>query len=319
MAASAPRSSGRRVRKERWHERSLRCSQGDGHGRRIVATPLVIANVSRRKFLQGATALGGLVLAVGYADVRARRRPAEVRRRWHAARLGRQPAGIRRHRRGRHRQHRLRSLRDGPGHTHRHADHRCRRARSRLGARAGRAGDGRRRALRQPGHRRLAQHAPFLHADAPLRRGGAPDAGSRGRRALEGAGQRSSGEERRGRAHADRPASRLRRAREGGGEHAASRSGCDQAQGPVAVSLHRHRQAEAPRRPGHRHRQGAVRDGHAPARHALRGRGATAGVRRQGRERRRRRGAQGSRRGPRRANRSPRRERRSSIRSAALP
>ena len=28
-------------------------------------TPLVIVNVSRRKFLQGATALGGLVLAVG--------------------------------------------------------------------------------------------------------------------------------------------------------------------------------------------------------------------------------------------------------------
>src|SRR6267142_3441065 len=29
-------------------------------------TPLVIANVSRRKFIQGASALGGLVLAVGY-------------------------------------------------------------------------------------------------------------------------------------------------------------------------------------------------------------------------------------------------------------
>ena len=35
-------------------------------------TPLVIANVSRRKFLQGASALGGLVLAVGLpASVRA--------------------------------------------------------------------------------------------------------------------------------------------------------------------------------------------------------------------------------------------------------
>src|SRR4029077_3771369 len=31
-------------------------------------SPLVIANVSRRKFLKGATALGGLVLAVGYTD-----------------------------------------------------------------------------------------------------------------------------------------------------------------------------------------------------------------------------------------------------------
>ena len=55
---------------------------------------------------------------------------------------------------------------------------------------------------------------------------------------------------------------------------------------PVAVSLHRHRQAEAPRRPGHRDRQGAVRHGHAPARHALRRGRATAGLRRQGRERR---------------------------------
>src|ERR1700676_5157505 len=29
-------------------------------------TPLVIANISRRKFLQGASALGGLVVAVGF-------------------------------------------------------------------------------------------------------------------------------------------------------------------------------------------------------------------------------------------------------------
>ena len=35
-------------------------------------TPLVIANISRRKFLQGASALGGLVLAVGFpASLRA--------------------------------------------------------------------------------------------------------------------------------------------------------------------------------------------------------------------------------------------------------
>ena len=283
------------------------------------ATPLVIANVSRRKFLQGASALGGLVLAVGCAEIRARRGPAQVRRGRHAARLGRQPAGIRRHRRGRHRQHRLPSLRDGPGRAHRHADDRRRRARSRLDARARRAGDGRRSALRQPGHRRLAQHAPFLHADAPLRRCRAPDAGSRGRRTLEGAGQRSAGEEQRGRAYADRPASRLRSARQGGGEHAASRAGCDQAQGSVAVSLHRHRQAEAPRRPGHRHRQGAVRDGHALARHALRRRGATPGVRRQGRRasttpRRSRFPAWSA-----SCESIPHRERPSSIRSAALP
>ena len=121
-------------------------TQGNGARRRHRReSPLVIANVSRRKFLQGASALGGLVLAVGLPAIRARRGPAQVRRGRHAARLGRQPAGIRRHRRGRHRQHRLPSLRDGPGRAHRHADDRRRRARSRLGARARRAGDGRRR------------------------------------------------------------------------------------------------------------------------------------------------------------------------------
>ncbi len=238
------------------------------------------------------------------AEIRACRGSAQVRRRWHAAWLGRQPAGLRRDRRGRHRQHRLPSLRDGSGNTHRHADHRRRRARSRLGARACGAGHRRRRALRQPGYRRLAQHAPLLHADASLRRCGAPDAGSSGRRTLEGSGQRSSGEEQRGRAYTDRPASRLRRARQGGGNHAAPRAGCDQAQGSLAVSLHRHGQAEASRRPGHRDRQGAVRHGHAPARHALRRGRATAGLRRQGRERRRCRGAQNPGRGADRENRS---------------
>ena len=55
--------------------------------------------------------------------------------------------------------------------------------------------------------------------------------------------------------------------------------------------------AEARRRPRHRDRQGAVRHRHAAARHALRGRRASAGLRRQGRELRRRRGAQGAGRG----------------------
>ncbi len=41
------------------------------HGRDIAAAPLVIANVSRRKFLQGTSALGGLVLAVGLPAVHA--------------------------------------------------------------------------------------------------------------------------------------------------------------------------------------------------------------------------------------------------------
>ena len=34
----------------------------------FVSVPVVVANVSRRRFLQGATALGGLVLAVGFAS-----------------------------------------------------------------------------------------------------------------------------------------------------------------------------------------------------------------------------------------------------------
>ena len=46
--------------------------------------------------------------------------------------------------------------------------------------------------LRQPGHRRLAHHAPLLHADAPLRRRGAADAGGRGGRALGRAGVRGA-------------------------------------------------------------------------------------------------------------------------------
>ena len=131
--------------------------------------------------------------------------------------------------------------------------------------------------------------------------------------------ERSAGEERRGRAHANRPASRLRSARQGRGEHAAACDGHGSAQGSVAVSLHRHRQAEARRRAGHRHRQGAIRHGHAPARHALRRGGATAGVRRQGR-----RASTPPRRSRCRAScascRSmPRRARPSSIRSAASP
>jgi isoquinoline 1-oxidoreductase beta subunit len=52
------------------------------------------------------------------------------------------------------------------GRSHRHADDRRRRAGGGLGARARGAGDRRRKALWQPGHRRLAQHAPLLHADA---------------------------------------------------------------------------------------------------------------------------------------------------------
>ena len=60
--------------------------------------------------------------------------------------------------------------------------------------------------LRQPGHRRLAQHAALLRPDAPLRRGRAHDARSGGGRPLGGARERGRGEEPRGRASPDRPA-----------------------------------------------------------------------------------------------------------------
>ncbi len=96
------------------------------------------------------------------------------------------------------------------------------------------------------------------------------------------------GEEQRSDASPHRPPSGLRSARQGRSEHARSGAGRDPAQGSVAVSLHRIEQAEAPRRPGHRHRQGAVRDGHARPRHALRSCRASAGVRRKGRQLRRR-------------------------------
>ena len=76
--------------------------------------------------------------------------------------------------RRRHRHHRRASLRDGHRRcAHQPADDRRRRAGSRLGARARRAVARRREEVRQPGHRRLAQHAPLHPADAPVRRCGA--------------------------------------------------------------------------------------------------------------------------------------------------
>jgi hypothetical protein len=97
-------------------------------------TPLMIANVSRRKFLQGASVLGGLVLAVGLPRHCAlRARPSTARM---ACRMAdRQPAGVCRHWRGRT-SARLPSFEMGQGCAHRHADDRRRRARSRLGTRA---------------------------------------------------------------------------------------------------------------------------------------------------------------------------------------
>ena len=86
---------------------------------------------------------------------------------------------------------------------------------------------------------------------------------------------------------------------------------------PSQVPLHRQERAEAGRRARHGQRQGAVRDRHAADGHALRGGGAAARVRRQGRELRRRRGAQGAGRGERRPHRCRARPRPSSILWAA--
>ena len=56
------------------------------------------------------------------------------------------------------------------------------------------AGARRRSQIRQPGHRRLAQHAALPDPDAPGRRGGADDAGSRGGQAVERPGHRGEGD-----------------------------------------------------------------------------------------------------------------------------
>ena len=265
-----------------------------------LIAPFVIVNVSRRHFLQGAT-----------APRRASCSRSVFRRRVRGAEAPKYGADGMPHgwvdnplvfvvdRRRRHRHHRLPPFGDGPGRAHRHADDRGRRARSRLEARARRAGARRRRALRQPGHRRLPQHAALLHADAPLRRRRAHDARSRRGRTLERAG-RAKWRRRTTRSSTGRRAGSSATARwQGRGRHARAGARHRPAQGSFAVPLHRQGQAEARRRPRHRHRQGAIRNGHAPSRHAVRRHRAAAGVRRQGGELRLRRGDEGARRGAR--------------------
>ena len=133
----------------------------------------VIANVSRRGLLKGVAATGGLVLAAQLPAVRGA--------------LAAYPTGAT-------------GMPDGvvsdpqvfvsigadgivsivahaprwaTARTHGPAHGRRRRDGSRLGARARRPVAGRREEIRQPGHRRLAQHAPLHPADAPVRRRGA--------------------------------------------------------------------------------------------------------------------------------------------------
>ena len=263
---------------------------------RAAALPVVIANVSRRRFLQGVSALGGFVLAVGYSRASRAADPPKYGADGMPHGWVDNPLAFVADRGRRHGHHRLPPLRDGPGRAHRDADDRGRGARSRLEACQGRAGARRRGEVRQPGHRRLAQHPALLRPHASLRRRGAHDARGRGRRAVEGAGDRGRGEEPRGRAQADWPEARLRCPGQGRRPAAGPGARDPAPEGPVPVPLHRQGPAEAGRRPRHRDRQGAVRPGHAARRHALRRRRAAARLRRAGRELRRHRRAQGARR-----------------------
>jgi hypothetical protein len=144
---------------------------------------------------------------------RAQRRHAEIRRRFHAARLGRRPARVRPHRAGRHRNDRLPPPGDGARCAHESADGSCRRARGRLAAGTRAASAGGRGTLRQPGHRRLAQHAPFLCADASLRCRCASDARASCRGKVGGPGQRGRNGQPRSRTPRDEPPRWIWRAR----------------------------------------------------------------------------------------------------------
>ena len=102
----------------------------------------------------------------------------------HGARPDRRSAGVRGDRRGRDRQHRLPSLRDGPGRAHQPAADRRRRDGSRLDrVRVVQALGDEARYGNQDTTVRAAR--AISSADAPLRRRGAADAGGRGRCALE--------------------------------------------------------------------------------------------------------------------------------------
>ena len=185
-----------------------------------------------------------------------------------------------------------------------------------------RPGAGRRGEIRQPGHRRLAQHAPFHSADAPVRRRGAHDAGAGGGQAL---GRRSLNEVEatnpRGRAHGIGQEARLRRAR-GRCRGRCRRRRCSnlEAQGPERLPLYRQGHGHDRRSARHHDRQGDLRPRrHAPG-HEVRRRRAAAGGRRQGGFVRRDRGDEGAR-ASRRSSRSRAAAagRRSSCRSAASP
>ena len=143
-----------------------------------------IENVSRRGFLRGLIATGGLVVAAEFVPTRGAFAAYRHRRGQDAAGRRQRPACLRLDRPERARDDRRAPRRNGHRLAHQPADGGRRRARSRLVARQGRAIAGRREEIRQPEHRRLAQPAPFHPADAPMRRRGAAHARSRRRAAL---------------------------------------------------------------------------------------------------------------------------------------
>ena len=143
------------------------------------------------------------------------------------------------------------------------------------------AGPWRRSQIRQPGHRRIAQHATLSDPDAPDRRLGARHAGSRRRQALGRAGRRGEGRQSRGRprARADavsalaisRPMPRRNRCRPSKPE----------AEGPEGLPLSRQGRGQHRRSPRHHHRARAIRRRRPPARHEICRHRPSAGDRRQ--------------------------------------
>ena len=270
--------------RERRHDCATRSDVGHrarGDDRR----PLVLANVSRRRFLQGVSALGGLVLAAGFPSRRARRRSARS-----TARTACPTAGST-----------TRSC-SSPSPTDGMVTIVCHRSEMGQGVRTGmpmivadelEADWKRVRVVQAPGDEKRYGNQDTdgsrstRHFFDPMRRCGAAartmleaaaaarwevpvsEVEAKNHEVVHGKTGRRAG---------------LRRAGQGGGPPARPGAGDAAPQGSVAVPLHRQGPAEAGRRPRHRDRQGAVRHRHAPGRHALRGRRAAAGVRRQGRE-----------------------------------
>ena len=265
---------------------------------RAVGERVVFANVSRRSFLKGTAWGTGAVIAASILPFGARQgvRDLSAWRPRHAARHRHRPACVRLDRARRHGHDRRPPLGDGHRLAHQPADGDRRRDGGRLGAGQDRPGAGRRAQIRQPGHRRLAQHAPPHPVDAPDRRDGARDAeGGRGQ-AVGGRRRRGQGGQPRGPARGTGQQARLRRSRRRPWRRWRSRPSGTQPdrraaalQGRERVPLHRQGQGADLRPARHHHRQGGLWRRRPAARHEVRGGRAPAGGRRQGQVGRRQR------------------------------